>query len=85
VINDDSSLFIKHNSNDTIIILVYIDVLIIIRSNQIEIELIKKDHKKNFKIKDLKKLKYFLQIEITHSQKDIFLSQRKYILYLLKN
>jgi Reverse transcriptase (RNA-dependent DNA polymerase) len=55
-----SSLFIKHNSNDTIIILVYVDDLIITGSNQVEIELIKK-LKQKFGIKDLEKLKYFLQ------------------------
>lgn len=37
-----------------------------------------------FEIKDLGSLKYFLEIEGAKSKKDIFLSQRKYILDLLK-
>jgi hypothetical protein len=35
-------------------------------------------------IKYLDKLKYFLGIKIAHSLKDLFISQRKYILDLLK-
>jgi Reverse transcriptase (RNA-dependent DNA polymerase) len=35
-------------------------------------------------IKDLGKLKYFLGIKIVHSQKGLFISQRKYVLDLLK-
>jgi len=37
-----------------------------------------------FEMKDLGKLKYFLRIEVAYSRQDIFISQRKYILDLLK-
>jgi phage terminase small subunit len=40
--------------------------------------------KENFDIKDLGFLKYFLGIEIVRSPKRFFISQRKYILDLLK-
>jgi Reverse transcriptase (RNA-dependent DNA polymerase) len=40
--NVDSSLFIKHNFNSTIIVLIYVDDIIIINNNQIKIKLIKK-------------------------------------------
>ena len=37
-----------------------------------------------FEIKELGKLKYFLGIELAQLKEVIFLSQQKYILYLLK-
>ncbi|XP_021598821.1 uncharacterized mitochondrial protein AtMg00810-like [Manihot esculenta] len=37
-----------------------------------------------FEIKNLKKLQYFLGIEVAKSKKGIFISQRKYIMDLLK-
>jgi hypothetical protein len=40
--------------------------------------------KNEFDIKDLGKLSYFLGIEIAYSNKDLFLSKRKYTLNLLK-
>ena len=40
--------------------------------------------KNEFDIKDLGKLSYFLGIEIAHSSKGLFLSQRKYVIDLLK-
>jgi Reverse transcriptase (RNA-dependent DNA polymerase) len=45
VSNADSFLFIKHNCNGTIIVLVYVDDLIITGNNEIEIELIKRNLK----------------------------------------
>ena len=38
---------------------------------------------KEFKIKELGKLKYFLDIEVAHSWEGIFISQQKYITDLL--
>jgi Reverse transcriptase (RNA-dependent DNA polymerase) len=84
VSSSDSSLFTRHNTNGTTIILVYVDDIIIIDNNSREIDCIKNDLKQKFKIKDLGKLTYFLGIEITHSQKRLFISQRKYVLDLLK-
>ena len=39
---------------------------------------------KEFEMKDLGPLKYFLGVEVSQSNKEIFLSQRKYVLDLLQ-
>jgi Reverse transcriptase (RNA-dependent DNA polymerase) len=77
-------LFTKNNSNGITVVLVYVDDLIITGDNQIEINCIKRDLKQKFDIKDLGKLKYFFGIEIAHSFKGLFISQKKYMLDLLK-
>jgi Reverse transcriptase (RNA-dependent DNA polymerase) len=80
----DSSMFIKNSQNTTIIVLVYVDDIIITGNDNEEIKRVKKYLKDEFDIKDLGKLSYFLGIEIAHSRKGLFLSQRKYIIDLLK-
>jgi Reverse transcriptase (RNA-dependent DNA polymerase) len=80
----DNSLFTKHSNDNIIIVLVYVDDIIVIENNQTDINLIKGQLKKNFDIKDLGILKYFLGIEVAHSIKGLFISQRKYALDLLK-
>jgi Reverse transcriptase (RNA-dependent DNA polymerase) len=64
--------------------LVYVDDLIITGSDEQKIRLIKHQLRDKFDIKDLSYLKYFLEIEVAFSKKGLFLSQRKYILDLLK-
>jgi Reverse transcriptase (RNA-dependent DNA polymerase) len=61
-----------------------VDDIIITGNNPSEIDSIKNDLQRNFDIKDLGKLKYFLGIEVAHSSKGLFISQRKYVLDLLK-
>ena len=80
----DSSMFIKINKKSTTIVLVYVDDLIVTGNNEDDIELIKHHLKTKFDIKDLGQLKYFLGIELAYSTKGLFISQRKYVLDLLK-
>jgi Reverse transcriptase (RNA-dependent DNA polymerase) len=82
--NSDHSLFININNSHITIILVYVDDIIVTGNNENNIELIKGKLKNKFDIKDLGFLKYFLGIEIAHSHGNLFLSQRKYVLDLLK-
>jgi len=60
--NVDSLLFIQQNSADKLIILVYVDDLIITGSNETSVAKLKVDLQRQFSIKDLGKLKYFLGI-----------------------
>jgi hypothetical protein len=65
------------------ILIVYVDDIIITGNNYKEIEKLKQHLAKEFEVKDLGLLRYFLGIEVSRSAKGIYLSQRKYILDLL--
>lgn len=78
-------MFIKHSiSNGVIVLIVYVDDIIIAGNDLIERDMLRKRLAVEFEIKKLRKLKYFLGIEVAHSEKGIFISQQKYILDLLK-
>jgi Reverse transcriptase (RNA-dependent DNA polymerase) len=57
--------------------LVFIDDIIIIGNNLDEIRKVKAKLREMFDIKDLGLLKYFLGIEIVHSPRGLFMSQKK--------
>lgn len=81
----DHTLFIKHSGKGEItILIVYVDDIIVTDNNSMEITLIKGLLSKEFEIKDLGTLRYFLGMEIARSKKGIYVSQRKYTLDLLK-
>ena len=65
----DHTLFIKHFDHGKITaLLVYVDDIIITGDNMEEIEVLKKCLAKEFEVKDLSKLKYFLGIEVAYSK-----------------
>ena len=49
-----------------------------------EMTLLKKCLANEFEIKELGRLKYFLEIEVAHSREGIFISQQNYVCDLLK-
>lgn len=79
----DHTLFIKHsNSREVTILIVYVDDIIITKDDFMERDKLRK--RLSIESKKLGRLKYFLSIEVAHSEKGIFISQPKYILDLLK-
>ena len=64
--------------------MVYVDDMIITDGDEIEKHSMNERLFAQFEIKDLGKLKYFFGIEVAYSRQGIFISQRKYILDLLK-
>ncbi|KAB2615934.1 hypothetical protein D8674_022522 [Pyrus ussuriensis x Pyrus communis] len=82
--NADSSLFVRMGTAGKLVVLVYVDDLIITGDNMDEITKLKHSLQQRFAIKDLGILRYFLGIEMATSPKGFFLSQRKYVLDLLK-
>ncbi|RVX01052.1 Retrovirus-related Pol polyprotein from transposon TNT 1-94 [Vitis vinifera] len=80
----DHTLFVKHFPEGKLaIIIVYVDDIILTGDHEEKIDLLKKLLTKEFEIKDLGNLKYFLGMEIARSKKGIAVSQRRYILDLL--
>ena len=65
-------------------LLVYVDDIIITEDDLDEKAQLKENLSREFEIKDLGVLKYFLGIELAYSKVGIFLSQRNYILDLLQ-
>ncbi|CAN1121074.1 Retrovirus-related Pol polyprotein from transposon TNT 1-94 [Linum perenne] len=81
----DHTLFVKHSSSGKMaILIVYVDDIIITGDDSEEIQQLKLNLASVFDLKDLGELKYFLGIEVARSKEGICLSQRKYVLDLLK-
>nr|GEV57641.1 ribonuclease H-like domain-containing protein [Tanacetum cinerariifolium] len=77
------SLFTKKSNNVFIMLLVYVDDIVITENDVNETDKFKVFLKSKFQIKDLGKLKYFLEIEVLDNKDGICLSQKKYCLELL--
>ncbi len=70
----------KKTNHGIVAIVIYVDDLIITRHNDVDISNLKKLLKQKFEMKDLEKLRYFLDIEVIQSLKGIWLLQRQYAL-----
>ncbi|KAH9659075.1 hypothetical protein KPL70_023730 [Citrus sinensis] len=81
--NSDHTLFIKKRQGKIIALIVYVDDMVVIGNDEEETKALQKYLSREFEMKDLGALKYFLGIEVSRSKGGIFLSQRKYALDLL--
>lgn len=79
----DSSLFVYHSPHGVICLLLYVDDMGIIgRNSSILCSLIDKQTKE-FSMKDLGDLHYFLGIEVVKNDNGLFLNQAKYALDMM--
>lgn len=78
--NADHTMFIKRNNEK--ITIFFVDDIVVTGNDPQEVSQLKGYLAKEFQIKDLGKLRYFLGIEVARSNKGIFISQRKYVLDL---
>ncbi|KAM2277675.1 hypothetical protein ACFXTI_035949 [Malus domestica] len=79
----DSSLFVKVENGCVVILLLYVDDIIITGSASQAISDVIHALAREFDIKDLRMLHYFLGIQVIHKQDGLFLSQGKYVTDLL--
>ncbi|KAH9774810.1 retrovirus-related pol polyprotein from transposon RE1 [Citrus sinensis] len=81
--NSDHTLFIKKRQGKITALIVYVDDMVVTDNDEEETEALQKYLSREFEMKDLGALKYFLGIEVSRSKGGIFPSQRKYALDLL--
>ena len=74
--NLDHTLFLKKQHGKITTLIVYVDDMIVTR-NDLEERKAQNYLSREFEMKDLGHLKYFLGIEVSRSSERIFLSQRK--------
>ena len=80
----DHTLFTKHYASGGITALIfYVDDIIVTGNDEREKHDVKQRLEKEFEIKKLGKLKYFLGIAVAYSTQGIFISQQKYVIDLL--
>ena len=76
-------VFYKNFSSGIILLVVYVDDIVIPRSDSKGILSLKSFLHNQFHTKDLGMLKYFLNVEVMRSKQGLLLSQRKYVLDML--
>ncbi|KAL3361478.1 hypothetical protein AABB24_014391 [Solanum stoloniferum] len=81
----DYSMFTKHQGQNLVMVLVYVDDLLITGNDHKMIVETKKTLQDNFKIKNLGDLRYFLGIEFARSDTGNLMHQRKYSLKLISD
>ena len=74
----DASLFIYRKGQVTMFMLIYVDDIIVTSTSSEAVSALLQDLKKEFALKDLGDLHYFLGIEVTKCKDGILLSQEKY-------
>ncbi|WKA05326.1 hypothetical protein VitviT2T_023300 [Vitis vinifera] len=82
--NSNHTLFLKKQHGKITALIVYVDDMVVTGNDPKERKALQNYLSKEFEMKDLGHLKYFLGIEVSRSSEGIFLSQRKYALDLLQ-
>ena len=78
------TMFVKHTKRGITVLIIYVDDMVATGDDLEEISKLKHQLATKFGIKDIRKLRYFLGIEVARSNAGIFISLRKYILDLLE-
>ena len=73
----DPSLFVYQKDRDVIFLLLYVDDMVLTGNNQTLIQRLLKDLSKQFRMKDMGPLSYFLGIQAQFTPTGLFLNQEK--------
>ena len=79
----DTTLFLRRSGHDITILLLYVDDMIIKSDDMQDIQDLKHFLGRQFKMKDLDPLNYFLGLEVSSSIDGYYLTQAKYIFDLI--
>ncbi|KAL5540944.1 hypothetical protein UlMin_044920 [Ulmus minor] len=82
--NSDHTLFLKKQMGKITALIVYVDDMVVTGNDPEERKALQTHLSREFEMKDLGPLKYFLGIEVSRSKEGIVISQRKYALDLLQ-
>jgi histone deacetylase 1/2 len=80
----DTSLFYYNRGGHSLFVLVYVDDIIVASSSQEAIEALLRDLQKDFALKDLGDLHFFLGVEVKKVSDGLVLSQGRYVTDVLK-
>jgi hypothetical protein len=83
VVNQDHNIYVLHVNDETLIVALYVDDLVITGSNVNLILGLKKQLANTFEMIDLGLLHLFLGIQVLQMDDGIFISQPKYVLNIL--
>ncbi|RVW17952.1 Retrovirus-related Pol polyprotein from transposon RE1 [Vitis vinifera] len=82
--NSDHTLFLKKQHGKITTLIVYVDDMVVTGNDPKERKALQNYLSREFEMKDLGPLKYFIGIEVSRSSEGIFLSKKKYALDLLQ-
>jgi Reverse transcriptase (RNA-dependent DNA polymerase) len=83
--NADHTMFIQRKCVKICILIVYVDDIVLTGNDLVEMKRLKASLAKEFEMKDLGELCYFLGIEVARSKNGVVLSQQRYVLDLLSD
>ena len=80
----EATLYVKHESNDILIVSLYVDDLLLTGNDAKLVEEFKQEMMKVFEMTDLGLMTFFLGMEIKQAEHEVFICQKKYAKEILK-
>ena len=80
----DTTLFLKKNKHDLIVVQIYVDDIIFGATNQKLCECFAKDMQNEFEMSMIGELTFFLGLQVKQNKNGVFINQAKYIKDMLK-